>query len=129
MTPCNETTSEGLYAKYEVRKGDKPVEDCFVLRPDRDSAARVALLAYAYATDDLRLRSDLHRWVQRIQDEVAPSEMEATRLAVYESAVAHATHRADLARREAESCDFMLKDAQRVLADSRAALPGTEAPS
>lgn len=125
MTQCNDSDREGLYAKYEVRKGSEPVEDCFVLRPDRDAAARVALLAYAYATDDLKLRGDLHRWVQAIQDALGPDEQAAVMRSVYESALAAAVSKADAARREAESAEFALEYTQQTFV---AALPGQEKP-
>lgn len=60
-------TEEGLYAKYEVRKDGEPVEECFVLEPEDDRAARAALKAYAAATDNdelaegLREQFDLER--------------------------------------------------------------------
>ena len=44
----------GLYAKYEVTKDGETVEDCFVLEPEDDRAARAALKAYASATDKSR---------------------------------------------------------------------------
>lgn len=53
----------GLYQKYVVTKDGQPVEECFVLRPDRDRAARVALEAYAHATDNQNLRDDLLFWL------------------------------------------------------------------
>jgi len=54
---------DGLYEKYEVRKGGEPVEDCFVLEPESDSAAREALITYAEHTDDDELAADLREWV------------------------------------------------------------------
>lgn len=53
----------GLYEKYEVRKDGEPVEDCFVLEPEDDSAAREALIRYAEETDDEELAEDLREWV------------------------------------------------------------------
>jgi hypothetical protein len=52
-------SGEGLYAKYEVRKRDEQVEDCFVLEPKDDRAARAALKAYAAATENDELAEDL----------------------------------------------------------------------
>jgi hypothetical protein len=49
----------GLYSKYEVRKDGVSVEDCFVLEPEDDRAARVALKAYAAATENGELADDL----------------------------------------------------------------------
>lgn len=53
----------GLYAKYKVTKGGKPVENCFVLEPEVDSAAREALIRYAEETDNEELAADLREWV------------------------------------------------------------------
>ena len=57
---------KGLYSKYEVRKRSDgtPVNDCFVLRPDRDDAAIAAMLAYADATSDSQLAKELREWVE-----------------------------------------------------------------
>ena len=56
-------TDGGLYEKYEVRKDGEPVEDCFVLEPESDSAAREALIEYAEHTDDDELATDLREWI------------------------------------------------------------------
>lgn len=53
----------GLYEKYEVTKDGEPVEDCFVLEPEDDSAAREALIRYAEETDNEELAEDLREWV------------------------------------------------------------------
>lgn len=57
---------KGLYSKYEVRKRSDGtlVNNCFVLRPDRDDAAIAAMLAYADATSDSRLAKELREWVE-----------------------------------------------------------------
>jgi hypothetical protein len=103
-------SESGLRAKYEVRKTatGEPVEACFVLRPDRDPAARVALLAYAMATDNDALKSDLHRWAQTIYDATTGERDEALRRQVYESSLAAATDAVVQARREYEDADFKL---------------------
>ena len=56
---------EGLKSKYIVQKSDtgETVDGCFVLRPDKDSAAVVALRAYARATDNEALAADIIKWV------------------------------------------------------------------
>lgn len=56
---------EGLKAKYIVRKVDtgEPVENCFVLRPEKDPAAATAIRVYAANTDNETLASDLIEWV------------------------------------------------------------------
>ena len=55
----------GLKVKYVVVKADtgEMVENCFVLRPDKDPAARLALEAYAQATDNQVLASDITDWI------------------------------------------------------------------
>lgn len=57
---------KGLYSKYEVKKRSDgtPVENCFVLRPDRDDAAIAAMLAYADATSDEQLSQELREWAE-----------------------------------------------------------------
>lgn len=52
-------TERGLYGKYEVIKDGEPITDCFVLEPEDDRAARVALKAYAAATENEELAEDL----------------------------------------------------------------------
>ena len=55
----------GLYNKYIITKADgTQVNDrCFILKPDKDPAAVAALRAYAEATNDDQLRSDLYAWI------------------------------------------------------------------
>ena len=52
---------DGLRKKYRVykTKDNTPVEDCFVLRPEKDPAARIALEAYAKATENKVLAEDI----------------------------------------------------------------------
>lgn len=80
----------GLYGKYvvfkskDIRFQDKkprcsvmfdaePLADCFVLRPEKDKAARKALgtyaVAYAVSGVDPQLCKDLVEWVQRLEKE------------------------------------------------------------
>ena len=56
---------KGLKAKYLVFKADtgEMVDNCFILRPDRDAAAVEALRAYAKATDNEILAEDIYNWV------------------------------------------------------------------
>lgn len=56
---------KGLKRKYIVFKSDsgEPVENCFVLRPDKDHAAKIALEAYAKTTDNKTLADDITRWI------------------------------------------------------------------
>lgn len=58
-------TYEGLKGKYLVFKADtgEQVVNCFVLRPDKDTAAVEALRAYAHATDNKTLSNDIYNWV------------------------------------------------------------------
>lgn len=58
----------GLYDKYEVLKDGEPIDgEAFILRPDRDHAARMAIIAYAEATDNEELADDLLEWVGEIR--------------------------------------------------------------
>lgn len=61
--------NRGLYSKYRVTKADgTPLDgDCFVLRPDRDPAARAALAAYAASTENRQLASDINVWINRLR--------------------------------------------------------------
>lgn len=64
--PANEPPHyPGLYCKYNVFKvsDGSAVNDCFVLRPDRDPAAVFALRAYAAATANKSLADDIIGWV------------------------------------------------------------------
>lgn len=60
---------KGLYVKYIVRKIDtgEIVDGCFVLRPDRDPAARAALVAYAKTTENKKLADDIFAWLEEIK--------------------------------------------------------------
>lgn len=61
---------DGLKAKYDVYKksnGEK-VEECFVLRPQKDLAAAVALRAYASCTDNKDLGEDILNWLKSMND-------------------------------------------------------------
>lgn len=65
---------EGLVRKYIVRKvkDDSLVEDCFVLRPDKDPAAVKALEAYAATTHNVVLAADIYEWLKHIQQKDKP---------------------------------------------------------
>lgn len=56
---------KGLYPKYEVFKdGERVVdEECFILEPEDDPAARIALAAYADVTDNEALAEDIIEWL------------------------------------------------------------------
>lgn len=64
----------GLKRKYIVFKSDtgESVEDCFVLRPDIDDAARAALRAYADATNNEQLSADIRNWLKYALDANEP---------------------------------------------------------
>ncbi len=71
----------GLYAKYTILKDGELIEDrAFVLLPDKDPAARAALLTYAAHTENRQLRADLMAWeaqlVERDIDEAFGKEGE-----------------------------------------------------
>lgn len=56
---------KGLYDKYIVIKvvDGTVIENCFILRPDKDPAAVKALQAYAAATENKVLANDIYAWV------------------------------------------------------------------
>lgn len=60
---------KGLYVKYVVKKigSGELVENCFVLRPQKDPAARAALRSYAQATENKTLAADITRWLDYIE--------------------------------------------------------------
>lgn len=62
---------KGLYVKYEVRKKEDGsiVDGCFVLRPDRDEAARRALMTYAAVTPNQKLAEDITAWLSSLEGE------------------------------------------------------------
>ena len=69
----------GLERRYVVHRrrivdGEEVLEEvldqCFVLRPDTDVVARVALRTYAeHSSTPPELRDDIHTWVNRVCDE------------------------------------------------------------
>ena len=63
----------GRFPKYQVVRtstGLRLAEDAyFVLVPEKDRAARIALAAYAEATEDQILAEDLRQWLQRLWSE------------------------------------------------------------
>ena len=61
---------EGLKRKYFVFKSDtgELVENCFILRPDRDETAKEALRAYARSTDNKQLAHDIFCWVGPLEE-------------------------------------------------------------
>ncbi|WP_440767599.1 hypothetical protein [Natronorubrum sp. DTA7] len=61
-------TERGLHGKFEVYKDGDPQDGVFVLKPESDSAARVAVRAYADATDNDALESDLCEWMGGLEE-------------------------------------------------------------
>ncbi len=61
----------GLWDKYRVlrkyRHGSTLVEGAFVLLPEKDPAALVALKVYAAESDNPTLSADIDAWVERIE--------------------------------------------------------------
>ena len=57
--------SAGLYSKYTVINNWTGLEvyDCFVLKPMKDEAARLALLYYADICDNEALKNDIKAWL------------------------------------------------------------------
>lgn len=55
-----------LKKKYRVTlsSSGKPIENCFVLQPDVDEAARTAMALYAQLTQDMNLKLDLISWLK-----------------------------------------------------------------
>lgn len=68
LPPTEESNYDGLKVKYRVYKArnNEPVEGCFVLRPDKDSAALYALIAYAGHCKNETLSHDILQWVGRL---------------------------------------------------------------
>jgi len=60
-----DSPESGLYEKYTVRKDGKEVENCFVLEPESDPAAREALWTYIDTTDNDELAEELREWLLR----------------------------------------------------------------
>lgn len=63
----DESSYQGLKEKYIVLKksSGEIVDNCFVLRPDKDTSAVAALRAYAADTDNKQLSEDIYSWVGR----------------------------------------------------------------
>lgn len=60
-TTDTDIAHDGLKLKCRVYKAENnaPVENCFVLRPTKDRAARIAMEAYAKATENKELSKDI----------------------------------------------------------------------
>lgn len=56
---------EGLYPKYTVINNYTGLEsyDCFILKPTKDEAARLALLYYAEICGNETLKNDIKIWL------------------------------------------------------------------
>lgn len=59
---------KGLYDKYMVIKvvDGTVIENCFILRPDKDPAAVKALQAYAAETENNVLANEIYAWVGKL---------------------------------------------------------------
>ena len=59
-------SEQGLIHKYNVFKAEngEQVTDCFVLRPEKDDGARIAMLAFARATWNEELARDIRAWME-----------------------------------------------------------------
>lgn len=73
LPPFCDDDYNGLKVKYRVYKArnGEPVEDCFVLRPQKDMAACTALAMYAQKCGNEQLRVDVLNWLQDITREAA----------------------------------------------------------
>lgn len=63
--------TQGKFVVKHYRRGDIMDGEAFVLVPERDPAAIVALLAYAGATPDPELAASLREWVGRVEGHCA----------------------------------------------------------
>lgn len=82
---------EVLKVKYNVTKVEdgSVVTDCFVLRPQKDAAARAALRAYAAATGNKLLAADIRKWLRELEAETAKASDELQELIeIYEANIA-----------------------------------------
>jgi hypothetical protein len=63
-------TSRGLYDKFAVFKDGVPVDNCFVLRPDRDEEAKTALAFYAFLSlnRNHQLAKDILEWLEELPE-------------------------------------------------------------
>lgn len=76
--------SSGLYEKFIVIKkvDGTTITDCFILIPEKDPAAVVAMQAYAAATPNKELADDLYRWVGKpMQKPLTYTELRHTQTA------------------------------------------------
>lgn len=63
--------TKGLYNKYQIIKretGNESEGEYFVLKPEKDPAARAALLEYAKVTNNERLAQDIIFWVTSLPE-------------------------------------------------------------
>ena len=71
----DQPTRTGLFHKYTVYdrtphgRSEYPLDDVFVLRPERDLAARAALATYADTTTNKELATDLWKWIAKMNHE------------------------------------------------------------
>lgn len=73
LPPFEDEDYAGLKAKYRVyrARNGEPVEDCFVLQPNKDMVARAALECYASDTPNQELGRDILIWLDGIRHRIA----------------------------------------------------------
>jgi len=89
LPPYNDDGYIGLKVKYRVYKArnGEPVEDCFVLRPDKDVAARHALEAYIIHCDNHQFAYDICQWLMEFARADKIAELKAAETADAEAKV------------------------------------------
>ena len=70
---------DGLIFKYcvfKIQNGQlgELVDNCFVLRPDKDLAARYALRTYSRYCESASLAQDINDWLAKIERETKEEE-------------------------------------------------------
>ena len=67
----------GLEVKYNVYKVDNGavVNNCFVLRPEKDEAAVEALRAYADCTKNKALAENILDWIEDLEEGYASGDL------------------------------------------------------
>jgi len=70
LPPFENVGYKGLKVKYRVFKASdgEVINNCFVLRPDKDGTARAALRCYAVNTANKKLKEDIFKWLDDILD-------------------------------------------------------------
>lgn len=81
LPPFEDENYDGLKAKYRVYKArnGEPVEGCFILRPEKDVAARGAIIAYAANSGNYQLLCDALDWIGSIVESEAREAADKSR--------------------------------------------------